>query len=355
MNSSRCFVAASALAACAVSLPASAFPLSIAALPSGTQVAPPARKAAPHWIAASQVAPGLYRVDTDQLLRRGLSAFQETVVFDDQARAEEFESQLTRGGELPFRRSDSCFSTPSSFRIPEQADARDLDWDLSSANRFTGQSHSRDRGPMVLPVRVQRWVQVADRVQIETTVFWLDVRTGGTRLLERVRTELARVAAPFAGVVVYAHRSGDESVSFFVRRDTPEQSGTAFDPRVLQRFSGPSNGLGVDLTTLRMVSGEELRHSECAFQHVTLTASAEPAFRKRELETANIGFNVVVALEAEPVALEPADPASPVEVRGTATVRTLVVNLGLRRGEPGKPVVPTLSYGWADRARARVF
>ena len=380
------FLAASAvsLATNALALSAQALPLDLAALPSAPRFDPPARKAAPRFIPASEVVPGLVRLSIDKLFNRRVPGFRETAIFDDVTRAQEFKRQMSGNGEPPFRRSSTCFATPSNFRVPEEHDSRGLDWDVMSADRFTAQTYPGDRGSKVVPYRAERWIEAAGgSVKLETTRFWVDLGTGGTRLLDRTTTDLARVAAPFAGVGVYAQRSGDDSVSFFVRRDLPDPSTTPFDPRALTRFSfGPSEGMGVDLTTLRTVVSEEVRNTECAFEHVQLTlqpdasfeavaaavpaadsaahpgsAKAAPSFlTNRSSEIASVAFNVVTELEAEPAAAEPAAdaPAQP-DVRGTASVRTIVVNVGIVRGAVGSLPVPSVSYGWADRARTRSF
>lgn len=375
-----------ALSSSALALPAHALPLDFNALPSAPQLEPPPRKSAPRSIPGSQVASGLLRVSSNLLHRGRLPGFHEATIFDDATRAQEFEAQRKEGTEPPYRRSSTCFSTPSNFRTPEEHDPRALDWDVTSADRFSAVSYSGDRGSKVVPVRAERWLESSDGVKLETTRFWVDMGTGGTRLIDRTTTDLARAAAPFSGVSVYAQRTGPDSVSFLVRRDLPEPSpGTQFDPRALLRFAfGPANGLGVDLSSLRTVISEEVRNSECAFQHVALSVQPDAvfdaapvsapgeslgrlgpppanlpffAFPHRGAETASVAFNVVVDLQPEAIVAESgAGPLAPTsEVRGSAAVRTMVVSLGILRGAPGKAPVPSVSYGWADRARSRAF
>lgn len=380
-------VAAVALGSSALARPVHALPLDFDALPVASKSKPPPRKSAPRFIPRAQVASGLHRFSSSTAERRRFPGFQEATLFDDATRAQEFEVQRKDGTEPAYRRASTCFSTPSNFRNPEEHDTRPLDWDVTSSDRFSAVSYSGDRGPKVVPVRAERWLENGAGVKLQTTNFWVDMGTGGTRLIDRTTVDLARVAVPFAGVAVYAQRTGPDSVSFLVRRDLPEPSpGTEFDPRALLRFAfGTSNGLGVDLGTLRTLVGEETRTSECAFQRVDLsvqpdaTFDAAPvevpdapaealrppkpgfallAFPHRGAETASVAFNVVVAVQPEAVSAPEASPGLSVsspEVKGSASVRTMVINLGILRGARGKPPVPSVSYGWADRARFRSF
>ena len=367
-----------ALATHAVAPSAQAVSLDFEALPSAAPLPPPARKAAPSFVAGTQVVPGLHRIDVDKLLRRQIPGFREFAIYDDAERAAAFSGASAERDQTPFRRSMSCFAMSSNFRVPEAHDPRPLVWDSMSADRLSVQTYANDTLAKVIPVRAERWLEADGGVRIETTRFWVDLRTGGTRLIDRSTSDVARVASPFADVAVYARRSGPESVSFFVRRDIPEKAAAPFDPNVLVRPQFNSgNGLGVDLTTIRTTMSDEVAGSECVFQHVDLSVlpetnldgpiAPEPdeqakrvnAFApvgNREAEIANVAFNVVVDVQPEAAPARPASSPRPFEeARGSATVRSMLVNLGISRGAPGKPAVPSVSYGWSDRARVRPF
>jgi hypothetical protein len=363
--------------------PAEAVPLDFAALGQGQASAPPARRSAPSAIPEASRARGLYRVNASRLLGRAKPGFREFVVFDDAARAAAYEVELKQGTRAS-PASDTCFATSSNFRVPEQHDPRPLTWDTFSAGNLALQAFPHDGMGKIVPVRAERWVDEGGKASLETTLFWVDVQTGGTRLLARSTAELERVAVPFAGVSVHALRTGAHSVSFFVRREVP-------------RVSDASGSVPIDLFTLGNVSREKFdptqfrtslegaqRQNPCTFEHVDLRLREDPApladapaatgksrppsffglgLGREPSEFANVVFAVVYAVELEPAnAAETAPGAdllpglargliSSSVRRGGARARTMVVNLGLGRNIGDNTPVPSVSYRWLDRPR----
>jgi hypothetical protein len=366
-------------------LNASAAPLELSSLGAGTGHAPPPFSARPFFISGAQLAPGLQVVNTERFVHRELAGYHEYGVFADPARARAYETELKQGTETPFARSDSCFATVSNFNAPEQSNGRPVEWDTFSADRFTLQTFPGDGSPKVVPLRVERWREVDGKVRVETSEFWADTRTGGTRLIARTENELTRVAAPFAGVAVYAFRSGPKALSFFVRRDAPRNPATPNDdPLARLGFVQLTRGKGsaFDLRAFHTTLGAETHANPCAFEHVELETRADPpaeeppeeakARRLRQRlgkgpvvpsaaplrEVANVVLAVVVGLDTEPILAASPDAVSAAlnGFRTTVQVRTMVVNLGLARAPSAEaPPEASISYRWLDRPRSLSF
>ncbi|HEY3499154.1 MAG TPA: hypothetical protein VGK73_30900 [Polyangiaceae bacterium] len=357
----------------------SAAPLDFSALPEGAADAPPSRSAAPFAIPAPRVADGLVRVLPDQIVQRNVPGFRESVFFDGDSWAKAYEAALRENGGPPVERSDTCFATPGSFRSPADHDDRPLAWDTATPGFFTAQTFSGDAPFKVVPVRAERWREANGKVRLETTRFWVDLRSGGTRLISRTESELAPVAAPFAGVSVHALRTARDAVSFFVRRDYPANAREAVLAAV--------NLFGIGLTTtkqnapelgaLRTIAGEDARSSGCSFQRIDL--KVRPASRDLDaakarartvlaqsksfagilpLEPANlasVSFTVVLEFDPEPERDPGMQLSRSFQRHGTALLRDMVVNLGLAEGAPGEPPVPSVSYRWLERPVSRTF
>ena len=352
---------------------ASATPLGLATLGSGTAPAPPLHKGTPFFLSAGQVVAGVQVVNVPRMQQSNSVGLYEYAFFTDPERARAYEVQLKNGTDTPFSRSETCFATTAAFSIPDAP----LEWDTFAPDRLTLQTFPGDGAAKVVPVRAERWLEADGKVHVETTEFWADTRSGGTRLIARKDNELTRVASPFAGVSVYAFRSGPAAVSFFVRRDAPrEAAAPILDP--LPRLGvlrvGPSKSGVLDLRAFRTTVQGEVHSNECAFEHVELeirpdtlpeppvvegTAKRlrlrqQPSLAKPAppppREIANIVFAAVLDLDSEP--LQP--PADDRE-RHTAHVRTMVLNLGLARSADAAPPVPSVSYRWLERARSVAF
>jgi hypothetical protein len=373
-----------ALASAFFAVGASSEPLSLERLPAGEAPAPPERRAAPFAIGATSVAEGLFRVDSQRVLRRNMPGFREYTVFDDPARARAYEKELMDGEHTGFARSDTCFATPASFRAPEENDPRPLQWNTFSADSFTAQIFTNDQSAKVFPVRADRWVEADGHVRIETTRFWIDARTGGTRLIARTTSETERVALPFTGVSVQALRTGADRISFFVRRDAPRDP-SAPNLDLLGQIGGMQlsriRGQPVDPRLISTSVEGDNHVSTCSFERVDLelrpdaapdpvpgpTPSARAASKpsrkhfspfgmnRGPSEMANVAFAVVLGIDSEPP-ITTADSPAPVggqEPHGTASVRTMLVNLGLARTPSGAQ--PSVSYRWLDAPRVLVF
>jgi hypothetical protein len=375
----------SALATLAAST-ALAEPLDLAALPAGKPSIPPKREQAPRFIPGNKTAEGLQRVSPQRFQPRGMPGYTEYAIFDDEARARSYETELKGGTAMTFARSDTCFATSGTFRVPEEHDPRPLDWDTFSADRFTGQSYPGDGASKVVPVRAERWIETGGQVHVKTTEFWLDLRSGGTKLIASSEQELRRVAVPFDGVSVFALRTGADSAAFFVRRELPKNPASP-SGEALTIFGGVplggSRGDTLDLSQLRTSVEGDVHTSACAFERVDLQVRTDPARdfglathpgkqlkvprsrkgfnpfagSRRPAESVNVFFATVVGLDPEPA------PASGAENsrmffggrNGTAEVRAMVVNLGLARSTSGGAPVPSVSYRWLDRPRTIAF
>ncbi|HYP87999.1 MAG TPA: hypothetical protein VEQ59_07590, partial [Polyangiaceae bacterium] len=269
--------------------------------------------------------------------------------------------------EVTFPRSDTYFATASAFAMPKEMN-RALEWDTFTADRVQLQTYAGNDSPKMIPVRAERWVEADGKVRIVATEFWADTRTGGTKLIAHAENELTRVASPFAGVAVYALRTGPAAVSFFVRRDSPRAAAAPeLDPfsRLSSVRFGFNRSNAFDLNTFRTTVEGETHTSPCAFEHVELeirpdapvepfatppskTAAVTPSAPPREI--ANSVFAVVLDLELEPVQ-SPTDDRD----RHTARLRTMIVNFGLTRSPSGEAPVPSVSYRWVDRLRSASF
>lgn len=367
------------LAALAVAAPlsASAAPLDFAALPAGGREPPPARRSAPFAIPGERVAVGLYRVAPDRFLHRGFANFREFVFFDAREPADAYTAALKSEITPPPPDPNACFATASNFRISPQQEIP-IVWDTFVAGQFAAQSFSSE-SVNVIPVRAERWIEAGGKVRVETTQFWVDVRSGGTRLISRSESELLPVATPFAGVSVHAQKTGPDSVAFFVRRDYPAAvaaglgSGSFFG----LGFSG-SKADALDLASLRTISGEDVRSNPCAFQRVDLTVppeaqAVEDAARRRTkaalqrksgfsgfvsvpANLATVAFSVVLDFDPEPESPSPAAKFSaPLAPHGAAVTRGMVVNLGVSAGPEGALPIPSVSYRWLGRKATRSF
>jgi hypothetical protein len=365
---------------------ARAEPLDLAALPAGKPSIPPGRQQAPRSIPGNRTAEGLERVSPQRFQPRGMPGYTEYAIFDDAARARSYEQELKGETATIFARSDTCFATPGTFRVPEEHDPRPLDWDTFSADRFTGQSYPGDGANKVVPVRAERWIEADGKVRVKTTEFWMDLRSGGTRLIASSEQELQPVAAPFEGVSVFAVRTGADSAAFFVRRELPKHPAST-SGEALTIFGGVplgrSRGDALDLSQLRTSVEGDVHTSACAFERVDLQVRSEqdrdfgPATRpgkqlkvprtrkgfnpffgsRRPAQSVNVVFATVVGLDLEPAPAPGAEnPRLFLGVRnGTAEIRAMVVNFGLARSTSGGAPVPSVSYRWLDRSRSMAF
>jgi hypothetical protein len=349
--------------------PAAALPLEPGSLASGTTFPLPALKSRPFALSGVEVAPGLQVVNPDRFAPRNTPGFHEYSIFADRARARAFEAELKHGTMSTFGRSEVCFATSSTFNVPE---VRRPEWDMFSADHFVAQSFAGDSSPKVVPVRAERWVVSDGKPHLETTLFWADTRSGGTRLISRTDSELSLVASPYAGVGVYAFRSDGATVSFLVRRVAPRDP-AAPDDDALSHLGMValvrSKGIGFDLNAFRTTIQGETRQNPCSFEHVELQLrpeqsaldSAPPPVKGRKWskplgaiepvpplrEIANVVFAVVLEIDSEV-------PEAQVgtERRATASTRLMVVNLGLARSPNDAVALPSVSYRWVDRVRA---
>jgi hypothetical protein len=372
----RLMVAAFALTALAASATAHGAPLDFSALPNGHAAPVPLRATAPDAIAGGRLAEDIVRIVPRE---RNVPGYREYLFFDDALRAREYETSLRNHEPAPLASGDTCFATSAAFRIASPDDPRHSAWDSFSSESFVAQSYKGDPTTKVIPVRAERWIGAGEKARLEATLFWVDLRSGGSRLISRSESELVRVATPFAGVSVYAMRTRGDAVSFFVRRDQPPEL-AALMPGLhnfFGNFSGPRDPL--DLVTLRAVSGEDVRSSPCAFHRLDLELRPETADEPLparapvkgrakkpffggltplpQADLANVMFAVVTAFEPEKAASRDgvAMLHGTSERRGTLVARGLVVNLGLARPETGSMPVPSVSYRWLGRPVTRSF
>ncbi|HYQ16588.1 MAG TPA: hypothetical protein VEQ58_12545 [Polyangiaceae bacterium] len=354
-----------ALAATLATASVSAEPLALATLATGTSLPPQPVSAKPFFIGAEQAVAGLQLVNMQRFARQPAPGYHEYMLFSDAARARGFEAQLKSGEETTFSRSESCFATSSGFGLPKEMN-RAVEWDTFMPDRLSLQSYAGDNtSPKVIPVRVERWIEADGKVRVETTEVWADTRSGGIKLVAHAENELTRVASPFAGVAVYALRTGPAAVSFFVRRDSPRNPAQPdvdpFSHLSFVRF-GLNRTNAFDLNAFRTSVAGEVHPNPCAFEHVELEIrpDAPPVAAEKTKdasppptpprEMANSVFAVVLDLDLEPVK----DPAVDRE-RRTAQLRAMQVNFGLTRSPSGEAPLPTVSYRWVDRLRAVQF
>jgi hypothetical protein len=314
-----------------------------------------------------------------------MPGYAEHAIFDDAARARAYRAELEGDPAPTFSRSDTCFATAGTFRVPEEHDPRPLDWDTFSADRFTAQTYPGDGTRKVVPVRAERWSEAGGTVRIKSTVFWVDLRSGGTKLIASSEVEPARVASPFEGVSVYALRTGPTSVAFFVRRDLPAHPrATPGEPLAL--FGAiplaRSRGEAIDVRELRTSVEGDVHTSACAFERVDLELRTDPALSEvaapiakhvkappslrkgfkpffgsvRPAESVNVVFATVVGFDLDPIeGRAPERSLMSFGGNGLAEVRPLVVNFGLARATDGGAPIPSVSYRWLDRSRPLLF
>lgn len=187
----------------------------------------------------------------------------------------------------------------------------------------------QDASPAQLYVaHVERWVESADGVALETSDAWIDLWTRGVRVYRNSRLPLVRVAEPYAGVTVYAGRT-ERSVEFVVRLRPRDNARAGQFAAELKE--------GVAFT-----KDNETNTSSCDFVRIGL--DGEP----REGQAANVVTNVVVGLELEggtgsrklTFGREATSP-TPHEV----TLRTLSLNLSVSRLSSDRRALAAVSYG----------
>jgi hypothetical protein len=265
-----------------------------------------------------------------------------------------------------------------------------LEWDTFSADQFAAQSFPGDKSPKVLPVRAERWVEADGKVRIKAVEFWVDVRSGGTRLISRSEHELARVATPFERVGVFALRTGDDSLAFFVRRDLPvnPRSEKAEPLQLIDTLPlGRSRSDAFDISQFKTTIESEVRSNPCAFERLDLKVrQPEPpegapnsellpppapgatsrakhvkskkgfsGFQLRRDAPANATVALVAVIGVELETGLPPSPLTPPDPPGTAAIRAMVINLGIARASGDAPAVPSVSYRWLDRSRPMTF
>lgn len=186
---------------------------------------------------------------------------------------------------------------------------------------------------------VERWVESAAGVALETSDAWIDLATRSVRVYRNSSLSLVKVAEPYPGVAVYAGRT-DHSVEFVVRmRPQDNEHGGEF----VSQFS----------QGLVFTKDNESSSSSCGFVRIGL--DIEPG----EGQIANAVTELTVAVDPGTVdesshnltaGQEPTSPP-PREL----TLRTLGLNLSVSRLSSDLRPIAAVSYGFIGDERRVPF
>jgi hypothetical protein len=186
---------------------------------------------------------------------------------------------------------------------------------------------------------VERWVESAAGVALETSDVWIDLATRGVRVYQNSRLPLVKVAEPYAGVTVYAGRT-DRSVEFVVR----------MHPRDNKRGGEFASQFGQGLV---FTKDNESNSSSCGFMRVGLDGEpgeGQIANALTEVSVAVVPGNVDESSQNLPPGQEPPTPP-PREL----TLRTLSLNFSVSRLSSDLRPVAAVSYGFAGDERRVPF
>jgi hypothetical protein len=314
-----------------------AAPLDYDSLPKGSVGAMPKLADAPKSVPWGKASPGFLLVKQPEPKRKfakgGDGFFQLSANKVDSARMQKGAPQAP---EDTFELT-SCFQT---LPVSSLESAPGWEWP-GGGEPVTSMLLQKQDAPNqtgLYAAHVERWVESADGVALETSDAWIDLATQGVRVYRRSHLPLVRVAEPYAGVTVYAGRT-ERSVEFVVRmRPGDNKRGGQFASHF-----GPG---------LVITKDNQSTSSSCGF--VRIGFDGEPG----EGQTANAVTDVAIAFDLDAgksvddptPGLEPTDP-----IPREATLRALSLNLSVSRLASDLRPVAAVSYGFVGDERRFSF
>lgn len=341
------------LCLCTLAPSALAAPFDIAKLPTGSGLQQPPNDP-PHLLSKRSRYSGVFQ---SQLLEgyRG-SSYTGASFFQS---ADAADSASTSGLNLPIlrRSGEACFTLSPAGYLSEASAPRV--WD-STSERYA-QVVRYDGYRRMVAVRYETLTVHEADATLDVHEFWVDTISGGSKEYRSSSLALKRVADEFAGVTVFAARTGPQSVEIVLQqRPTAEQERvtSALSP---QEFEGLLNsGFNEAIVTTR---SENAGRSTCGHARFNLTLdNAAPAPVAAETSSRFVGLAKVVqneafaldanvrtgtanALVTPVVKWEPGEPSDP--SRGLMYTRALTFNFGLSRSSSDKSALLSVSHRWA--------
>jgi hypothetical protein len=311
--------------------PAWAAPVDYGSLPEGSVGAAPKLADAPKSVPWRGAVPGFFLASDagprHKSTKRAYALFRLSANKADADRMKEGAQPREDISELT-----SCFETLPVSSL-ENASGREWAGVGESAASMTLQKQDTANSTGIYAAHVERWVESAEGVALETSDAWIDLQTRGVRVYRNSRLPLVKVAEPYAGVTVYAGRT-ERAVEFVVRihpKDN-EQGGQ------LVAELGPSVVIAKD---------NEATNNSCGFARIGLDGDPGEGHAATVSTDVPIAFDLGDAGKSAPT---PGPEATNPPMR-EITLRALTFSFSVSRLSADLQPVVAMSYGFAGEER----